>query len=224
MPEISARDLRRLQALEGRLSKAEADRKALAEERRNLRDAVSANARAAREATKEATALGDQLEAVLAENQKLAARLDENAADLERLRSAGVELRQQVDAARKELAGAQEQLAKARGNVDALTAERDRLAERVEVADEQLAGKEITPVLPPKDVAALVNRFVTDVSVGLPGMVVRDGELRLQVAFGKVGTTTGFVVLSAESPEEIRRNLHEVAIRFDRSVELPSQR
>jgi hypothetical protein len=52
---------------------------------------------------------------------------------------------------------------------------------------------------------------------------VRDGEIRLQVAFGKVGTATGFVVPSAESPEEIRKTLHEVAIRFDRSIELPGR-
>jgi hypothetical protein len=221
MPEISARDLRRLQTLEGRLSKAETDRKALAAERRELRAAVSANARAARDATKEATALGNQLEAVLAENQKLAEQVDEITADLERLRSAGVELRQQAEAARVELAAIQEQFKKAQGDLAAVTAERDQLAERVKVADDQLAGKEITPLLPAKDVAGLIDRFVNEVSSGLPGMVVRDGEIRLQVAFGKVGTATGFVVPSAGSPDEIRKDLHEVAIRFDRSVELP---
>jgi hypothetical protein len=221
MPEIGARDLRRLEALENRLSKAQSDRKALAAERRELRAAMTANARAAREAERRAGAVGDQLEAVLAENQKLAARLDEMAADLERMKSAGIELRQQADGARAELAAAQEQLAKAQSELQAVTGERDRLAERVKVAEDQLAGKAITPVLPPKDVAALVDRFVNDVSSGLPGMVVRDGEVRLQVAFGKVGSVTGFVVPSAEAPEEIRKNLHEVAIRFDRSVELP---
>ena len=221
MPEISARDLRRLQAVEDRLSKAETDRKALAAERRELRAAVSANARAAREATKKATDAGGQLEAVLAENQRLAARLDELTADLERLRSAGVELREQADSTRAELAGVQAKLASAESDLGAVTAERDQVIERLKVADDQLAGKEITPVLPPRDVAVLIERFVSQVSSGLPGMVVRDGEVRLQVAFGKVGTATGFVVPSATSPEEIRKNLHEVAIRFDRSVELP---
>lgn len=221
MPEISARDLRRLEALEGRLTKAQSDRQALATERRELRAAVTANARAAREAERRVAAAGDQLEAVLAENQKLAARLDEVTADVERLRAAGVELRQQADAAGAELAAAREQLEKTKAELEAVTAERAQLSDRVKVADEQLAGKAITPVLPPKDVAVLVDRFVNDVSAGLPGMAVRDGEIRLQVAFGKVGTTTGFVVPSAESPEDVRKNLHEVAIRFDRSVELP---
>jgi predicted RNase H-like nuclease (RuvC/YqgF family) len=222
MPEISARDLRRLESLEGRLSKAQSERRTLAEERRELRAAVAANARAAREADRRAAAAGNQLEGLLAENRKLAARLDEVAADLERLRSAADELRQQADEAQAQLAAAQEELAKAQRELEVVKSERDQLAERVKIADSQLAGKGMTPVLRPKDVAVLVGEFVSEVSSGLPGMVVRDGEVRLEVAFAKVGTATGFVVPSAEAPDEVRKNLHEVAIRFDRSVELPS--
>jgi predicted nuclease with TOPRIM domain len=221
MPEISARDLRRLEALEGRLSKAQSERKALARERRELRAAVTANAKAAREADRRAAAVGDQLEAVLAENQRLATRVDEVTADLEGLRSAGLELRQQADDAKAQFAAAQEQLTKVQSELELVTSERDQLAERVKVADDQLAGKEITPVLPPKDVAVLVDRFVGSLSSGLPGMTVRDGEIRLQVAFAKVGRATGFVVPSSDAPEEIRQNLHEVALRFERSIELP---
>ena len=91
------------------------------------------------------------------------------------------------------------------------------VAERLKIADEQLTGKELTPVLPAQDVAKLVDRLVTDLATGLPGVVVREGEVRLKVAFGKVGRATGFVVPSAESPPELRQNLHEVAIRFDRT-------
>ena len=221
MPEISARDLRRLEGLEDRLSKAQSERKSLTEERRELRTAVAANAKAAREADRRAASVGDQLEAVLAENQKLAARLEEVAADLERLKSAGAELRKQADEAQAQLAAAQEQLASAQRGLEDVTSERDQFAERVKIADDQLAEKAIPPVLPAKDVGVLVGGLVDEVSSKLPGMVVRDGEIRLQVAFAKVGRATGFVVPSAEAPEEIRQNLHEVAIRFDRSIELP---
>jgi hypothetical protein len=221
MPEISARDLRRLEGLEGRLSKAQSERKSLTEERRELRTAVAANAKAAREADRRAASVGDKLEAVLAENQKLAARLEEVAADLERLKSAGAELRKQADEAQAQLAAAQEQLASAQRGLEDVTSERDQFAERVKIADDQLAEKGIPPVLPAKDVGVLVGGLVDEVSSKLPGMVVRDGEIRLQVAFAKVGRASGFVVPSAEAPEEIRQNLHEVAIRFDRSIELP---
>ena len=221
MPEISARDLRRLQALEGRLTKTQDERKALAAERRELRAAVTANARRAREAEKEAAAADEKLEAVLKENAALAARIDEIQADLERVQAASLELRAQVDATGAELGAAQQALAAAEGKVGGLEKERDSLSESLKLANEQLSGKGMTPVLPAKEVAKLVEGLVVEIGTGLPGMVVRDGELRLQVAFGKIGQQTGFVIPSAETPPEVRKNLHEVAIRFDRTVELP---
>lgn len=221
MPEISARDLRRLQALEERLTKTQDERKALSAERRELRAAVNANARRARAAEKEAAAAEDKVEAVLRENASLAARIEEIQADLGRVEAASLQLREQVDATAAELGVTRETLAAAEGKVGGLEQERDTLSESLKVANEQLSGKGMTPVLPAKEVAKLVEGLVVEIGTGLPGMVVRDGELRLQVAFGKVGQQTGFVIPSAETPEEVRKNLHEVAIRFDRTVELP---
>ena len=221
MPEISARDLRRLQALEGRLTKTQDERKALAAERRELRAAVSANARRARAAEKEAAAADEKLEAVLRENAVLAARIDEMQADVEKVQAAALELRNQVDSTATELGAVQKALAAAEGKVGGLEKERDTLSENLKIANEQLSGKGITPVIPAKEVAKVVDGLIAEIGTGLPGMVVRDGELRLQVAFGKIGQETGFVIPSAETPEEVRKNLHEVAVRFDRTVELP---
>ncbi len=69
--------------------------------------------------------------------------------------------------------------------------------------------------------ATLIDHFVDEIGSGVPGMVVRDGEIKLQVAFAKVGRATGFVVPGADAPPEVSRNLSEVAIRFDRSREVP---
>ena len=220
MPEISARDLRRLQALEERLTRTQDERKALAAERRELRAAVTANARLARAAEKEAAAADDKLEAVLRENAALAVKIDEIQADLARVEAASVRLREEVDATAAELGSAKETLGAAEGRVGGLEKERDSLADSLKIANEQLSGKGITPVIPAKEVAKLVDVLIVEIGTGLPGMAVRDGELRLQVAFGKVGQQTGFVIPSAETPEDVRKNLHEVAIRFDRSVEL----
>ena len=221
MPEISARDLRRLEALEGRLAKTQDERKALAAERRELRAAVTANARRARSAEKEAASAEGKLEAVLAENKALAARLDEVGADLERLKEASLGLRQQVDAATAELGGARDALDQAQKQLEGVQAERKSLADNLKLANEQLAGKEITPVIPATEVAKLIDGLVVEIGSGLPGMVVRDGELQLQVAFAKVGQQSGFVIPGAESPPEVRESLHRVAIRFDRTIELP---
>jgi hypothetical protein len=57
MPEISARDLRRLQALENRLEKEREERRDLAAERRELRRTVTTAERAAKSAEEQVTAL-----------------------------------------------------------------------------------------------------------------------------------------------------------------------
>jgi hypothetical protein len=157
----------------------------------------------------------------LRENAVLAARIDEMQADVEKVQAAALELRNQVDSTATELGAVQKALAAAEGKVGGLEKERDTLSENLKIANEQLSGKGITPVIPAKEVAKVVDGLIAEIGTGLPGMVVRDGELRLQVAFGKIGQETGFVIPSAETPEEVRKNLHEVAVRFDRTVELP---
>lgn len=219
MPEIRADDLRRLKALEARLERARDERKSFTAERRELRARATTAERATRAADVRAAEASERLEALLSENGRLAAQLDEIAKDTERLRSAGVKLREQLDAARKSLregAAETKRLAKA---LERSQAEEGRLAEGLKLAEAQLRAKTTTPVLPAKEVARLIDGFVEEIGGGLPGLAIREGEIRLNVAFGKVGRATGFVVPSADAPPEVRKNLHEVAVRFDRSRE-----
>jgi len=221
VPEISAQDLRRLNALETRLERAQDERRSLSEERRELRTRATAAERAAKAAAKGAADADGRLAAVLEENARLAGRLDELSADLERLRAAGTKLRDELSTARGELKqalAAGKTAERALGKADS---ERERLAERLKLAEAQVKTKNPAPVLPAREVAKLIDGFVEEVGLGLPGMVVRDGEIRLQVAFGKVGRVTGFVVPSADSPPDVRKSLHEVFVRFDRTLEGP---
>jgi chromosome segregation ATPase len=223
VPEVSATDLRRLEALEGRLEKTRDEQQKLAAERRQLRAAAAANARRIRELEKDAGATEKQLEAALAENASLATRLEECGKDLERLRTASLELRTELDAARGELEKAAKAAAQAEKETSSLRKERDDLAGSLALANEQLAGKSVAPVLTASEVSKLVDSLVTDLGSSLSGMAIRDGELQLKVGFEKVGRTTGFVVPSSESPPEVRDNLHEVSIRFARTVDLPDR-
>jgi len=220
VPEISAQDLRRLKALEGRLEKAEGEKRSFAAERRELRSRATAAERTAKSAEKRAGEADERLASLLTENARLAARLDDIAADSERLRAAGLKLREQLDASKKGLREVVAESKKLTRSLQKTESERERLGERLKLADAQLKTTTTTPVLPAKEVAKLIDGFVGEIGAGLPGMVVRDGEIKLQVAFGKVGQATGFVVPSADAPPEVRRNLHEVAIRFDRSLEI----
>ena len=219
MPEISAQDLRRLRALEARLERATEDRKSATAERRELRERATAAERAARAADARAAEVDERLGALLAENARLAARLEEIAADGQKLRTAGVKLRDQLDEAQKAVrqgAAESKRLTRALGKAEG---ESERFAERLKLAEAQLKSKTTTPVLPAKEVARLIDGFVEEIGGGLPGLGVREGEIRLNVAFGKAGRATGFVVPTADASPEIRKNLHEVTVRFDRSRE-----
>lgn len=220
MPEISAQDLRRLKALEERLEKAQDEKKSFTVERRELRARATAAERTAKSAEKHAAEVDERLAALLVENNRLAARLGEIAADSERLQAAGLKLRAQLDETKKGLREAVAASKKLTRSLQKTESERDRVGERLKLAEAQLKTTTTTPVLPAREVAKLIDGFVTEIGTGLPGMVVRDGEIKLQVAFGKVGQATGFVVPSADAPPEVRKNLHEVAVRFDRSLEV----
>lgn len=224
MPEVSAQDLRRLTALEERLAKAQGEKKTFTAERRELRARATEAVRTARSAERRTVELEAQIAALLEENAKLATRLEEIAGDSAELRSVGLKLREELDASVKTLEQAGSERAQLTETLGKAESERNGLAERLKLAEEQLKTETTTPVLPAREVARLIDGFVGEIGSGLPGMVVRDGEIRLQVAFGQVGTAAGFVVPSADSPPEVRRNLHEVSVRFDRTVVAPEPR
>lgn len=221
MPEISAQDLRRLRALEGRLARADEKARSSAAERRELRARATAAERTARAAEKRADEIEERVTALIEENARLSARLDTIAADSERLQGAASRLREQLDESKASLKAAASDKRALTRSLQQAESERDRLAERLKLADAQLEGQTTAPVLPAKEVATLIDHFVDEIGSGLPGMVVRDGEIKLQVAFAKVGRATGFVVPGADAPPEVSKNLSEVAIRFDRSREVP---
>lgn len=218
MAELSPQDLRRLRTLEERLEKATDEKRSFTVERRELRARATAAERATRAAEKRASDLDTRLAAVLTENAGLATRLDELEADAERLRAAGTKLREELDAAKKSLREAVAEARRVGKTLDRAEADRERIAEHLRVAEAQLKAKTTTPVLPAKEVAKLIDGFMEEIGTGLPGLSVREGEIRLQVAFGKAGRATGFVVPSADAPKEVRTNLHEVFFRFDRTL------
>ena len=219
MPEVSAQDLRRLTTLEERLEKVQGEKRSFTAERRELRARATVAERAVRSAERAASEIDNRLTALLEENARLATQLEEAAADGEQLRTAAEKLREEVDASAKSLDEARSETSRLTESLAKAESERDQVAERLKIADAQLKTEAKTPILPAKDVARLIDGFVGELGTNLSGMAVREGEIKLQVAFGKVGSSTGFVVPSADSPPEVRKDLHEVSIRFDRAIE-----
>lgn len=218
MSELSAQDVRRLKTLEERLEKAADEKQSFQAQRRELRARATAAERAVKAADRRSAELEDKLTAVLAENARLATRLDELTADSEGLRAAGVKLREELNATKKSLRESSAEVRRLAKGLDRTEKDRDRVAEHLKTAEAQLKAKTTTPLLPAKEVAKLIDGFMEEIGTGLPGLSVREGEIRLQVAFGKAGRATGFVVPTADAPEDVRENLHEVAFRFDRAL------
>lgn len=218
MAEISAQDLRRLRALEGRLEKAEGEKRTLGAERRTLRARATAAERAVKAAERGRTEVETRVTALLEENAALAARLEDIAADGERLRAAAEKLRGELDTSKAALRETNATAKRLQSSLQKTERERDRLDERLKLAEGQLKGKTTAPLLAPTEVAGLLDGFVEQIAGGLPGLEVREGEVKLQVGFGKVGRASGFVVPTADAPPEARRNLHEIALRFDRTL------
>lgn len=218
MSELSAQDVRRLKTLEERLEKAADEKQSFQAQRRELRARATAAERAVKAADRRSAELEDKLTAVLAENARLATRLDELTADSEGLRAAGVKLREELNATKKSLRESSAEVRRLAKGLDRTEKDRDRVAEHLKTAEAQLKAKTTTPLLPAKEVAKLIDGFMEEIGAGLPGLSVREGEIRLQVAFGKAGRATGFVVPTADAPEDVRENLHEVAFRFDRAL------
>lgn len=204
MPEPSAADLRRLRALEGQLEKSAGRQREAAAKARGLSRSLTA-------AERRVAQLDERLSALVDVNREQAERVAALEVEAEALRKAAAgaaEAGAERDSARTEAA-------KERAARSALETERDRLAERIKLADAQLADGDLEPVLGAADVAHLVGRLVDQLGDGIPDLAVRDGEVHLRVAFESVGGEAGFVVPSAtEAPRDI--DLHDVRLRFDR--------
>jgi len=129
-----------------------------------------------------------------------------------------------LEATRKSLRAAVAEGARLTKTLQKAESDGQRVAERLNLAEAQLKSTTTTPVLPAKEVARLIDGFMEEIGTGLPGLSVREGEIRLQVAFGKAGRASGFVVPSADSPPDMRKNLHEVSFRFDRTLAADPER
>ncbi len=233
---------KQLLALETRLERAQARSETLTTERKDLRrrltaaekdverlQAGTADAQAALEAARaqadergtQVEKLTKQIDALVEENRRLAERLEAVTADLESYREAALGREEAVRVARQETEAAlRAEFAKVERK---RAAEQRRLEAQIASLEGQVREQGKVLHLPPERVAELVNGLVSQLRAGMPGMRLREGELRLQVGFAGTGEQAGFVVPTPDSGPEIKDSLHEVVFRFDRLVEPPSE-
>jgi DNA repair exonuclease SbcCD ATPase subunit len=156
----------------------------------------------------------EQLPRLIAENARLAARLEEGEATRDRLATALAELREELGALRAQLGRAGEAISAAEERTHSLQQERDQLHESMSLANSQLRDEARPPVLSATEVSSLVDRLLQNLGSQLSGLSVREGELHLNVGFEKVGDQTGFVLPSSDAPLQSQENLHSISVRL----------
>jgi chromosome segregation ATPase len=150
------------------------------------------------------------------ENRRLAAQIEAINGDLAVVMTVADEAKAGLEAARVE---AETRIrAELTGELERISSERDLLNKQLVTANLQLKDEGKTPILPADQVAVLINDLVGKMQTNLSGLLVREGEVKLKVAFGAVGETGGFVIPTTDSTPEMRENLQEVTFRFDRSA------
>lgn len=225
------RELRkRLTAAERAARRGEAAENELDELREKLRaelEALEARAREAEanrdEAEAEIKKLREQVDGLIAENRRLAERLDSIDADFDKLQDAASKAADRIEAARKEASEANSARKEAEKQLKALQTESGRLQERLKLAEAQIKAKDQIPLLPASEVANLVGDLVDQMRGSLGDIAVRDGEIRLKVAFGGVDDQIGLVVPTKETAAELGDALNEVVVRFDRAPKLTGE-
>jgi len=154
-----------------------------------------------------------QVGRLLAENAKLGKELEAARGDAERAERALGDARKELSGAQKELRRESRLRTKAEDARRSLQEERDTLTETLQLANKQLAGESMHPVLPPKAVAGLLGNLVAELDSQLGGMTVAAGEVQLKVGVQQIGEEPGFVLPSVERPLD-PESVQAVSVRF----------
>lgn len=219
MPEPTPADLRRLERLEGRIGKAQDSAKLAREASRAAQEELRTSRQELKTLTARTERAETQLERLLAENQRLADELAPG--PLDEASQAATAARERAEAAEKRAAAADGEAADERRRADGLQASVAQLEERVRGLTAQLKEeKGVDPAIFPDEVAGLLDDLISRLRGGLHGLDVRDGELRLNVAFAKVGDRSAFVVPTVDAKPLQAKSVHELAIRFEQTPEV----
>jgi chromosome segregation ATPase len=196
------------------------ERSQSAEEAKALREQVKSLDRRLAEIEKQSERASTDNEKVISqlieENRRLAAQLEEVTADSRRFLEVAEGANAAVAAAREETD--RQVRAELGAAVKQLESERGQLQKQIASLSSQLQSEGKLPVLTPDQVASVIGGLVEGLGSSMTGLNIRDGELKLKVGFASADTAGGFVIPTPDSAPDVRENLHEVTLRFDRAI------
>ena len=240
---------RRIKTLETRLAKEQETSKAVRAERTKLKRRVGTLERQKEQLAKQAgdlktaqkdieqrlklcekekeqlslenKALVERENALIKENRRLAESMSTVDGDLALFREKAEKAAEDIKIAEKRVTD--RLTATHNADVATLKGEKAELESELSLRTKQLATKGKVPLLPPEKVALLMGDLVKRFGGRMPGMKMRNGEIKLKVGFGDAGDVSGFVIPTTDADPEIKDNLHEMTVRFDREAAIGSE-
>jgi chromosome segregation ATPase len=155
-------------------------------------------------------------EQLIAENRRLAESMGTVENDLKLFQEKAAKAAEDVKAAQEQTAARLN--ARHENEKQQLQNQQEQLQKQVTLLSKQLEEEGRVILMSPERVASLMGELVQQMDSQMPGMKLSTGEVKLKVAFGGVGEISGFAVPTPDAPAELRENLHEVTIRFDRAA------
>lgn len=208
MPDISASELRRLQALSERIVRSEDRRRVLQEQRNAARDEVKELRATNRGLQKEVKDLTKQIAEVIEENKRLSEALTAAEDDVSNVTGRAAELVSERD----RLATANDSLTRETRDLTKKLAAQEKangtLKKSLDSAQAQLEADEVPVLLTGDSVGNLLDDFVKQIDIG--GLQINKGDIRLSVAFGTAGEATGFLIPSTAADKDLP--LHTISL------------
>lgn len=212
MPEIPARELRRLESLSDRIVRVEDRSKLTRTQRDEAREEVKQLKAKIRELEKTIRDLSAETESSTASsNEQISELLSENQRMADDLATA-IRTADKVTAQSSKLADTRDSL---KTQVQTLKAEATVLNKDLTVASKanatltsqlttataQLQADGVSVLIPPDKVGGLLDDFVSKINIG--GLEIQEGDIRLSVAFGTAGDSAGFLIPSTAADDDL---------------------
>jgi len=212
MPEIPARELRRLESLSERIVRVEDRSKLTRTQRDEAREEVKQLKAKVRELEKtirdltaaaESSAAGssEQIDELLSENQRLADDVATAVRTADKVTAQSAKLADTRDSLKTQVQILTAEGKKLNKDLAAASKANTTLTSQLTTATAQLQADGVSVLIPPDKVGGLLDDFVSKIDIG--GLEIQEGDIRLSVAFGTAGESAGFLIPSIAADDDL---------------------
>ena len=161
--------------------------------------------------------LATQLDAMVAENRRLADSIEPVKKDLAKYQKLSVKAQTEIKASLEEKEAASKAHLETEATIQRLQTQLQNLESQLAANITLLKESGHIPFLTADTVAGMISNLTDQIRDNISGLNIKDVEVKLKVAFGGAGDKSGFILPTIESGPEIKDKLHDITIHFERS-------